>query len=72
MLSRATYPGTRGHRFKLVIRRANSDVLRRSWSFRCVGVWNGLPAAAVECESITTFKRLLDLELGERLHKPLP
>ena len=70
MLDRSTYPGTRGHRFKLVVQRASSDVLRRSWSFRSVNAWNSLPAVVVECESVTTFKRLLTLELGERLYRP--
>ena len=72
MLSRATYPGTRGHRFKLVVLRANTDILRRSWSFRSVNIWNSLPASVVECESLTTFKRLLTRQLGESLYKPLP
>ena len=72
MLSRATYPGTRGHRFKLVVLRANTDILRRSWSFRSVNIWNSLPASVVECESFTTFKRLLTRQLGESLYKPLP
>lgn len=70
MLVRSTYHGTRGHRFKLVVQRASSDVLRRSWSFRSVNAWNSLPAVVVECESVTTFKRLLTLELGERLYRP--
>ena len=70
LLARSTNHVTRGHRFKLVVRRANTDVLRRSWSFRCVNAWNSLPAVVVECGSIATFKRLLTLELGERLFKP--
>ena len=70
LLARSTNHVTRGHRFKLLVRRANTDVLRRSWSFRCVNAWNSLPAVVVECGSIATFKRLLTLELGERLFKP--
>ena len=36
-----------------------SDARSRSFSVRCVGVWNGLPAGVVQLTDITHFKQAL-------------
>ena len=59
--------GTRGHAFRLVLPSAVSDMKRRFFPSRCVRVWNGLPAEVVEGDSLTSFKRLLAVHLGDRL-----
>ena len=51
--------GTRGHLLKLVPPPCFSDARSRSFSVRCVGVWNGLPADVVQLTDITHFKQAL-------------
>ena len=67
MFEMARNVGTRGHLFKLSIPVCRSEVLRRSFVVRRVILWNSLPASVVEATSIDTFKRLLDLFLGDML-----
>ena len=60
---------TRGHPFKIGVSRCELECRRRSFSQRCVGVWNSLPQDVVMCESLPIFKshihRLLARELFE-------
>ena len=58
---------TRGHRFKIYKPRHNLEVRRRSFAHRVIDDWNSLPSSVVESNSITVFKRLLQVELGPRL-----
>ena len=59
MFSLAPRVGTRGHLLKLVPPPRFSDARSRSFSVRCVGVWNGLPAGVVQLTDITHFKQAL-------------
>ena len=59
----------RGHIFKLVMPQCNTDIKKRSFNVRCVGVWNRLPANVVESQSLTAFKSSLAEFLGEVLFK---
>ena len=68
MFERSGVDRTRGHRFKLVLPRCRSELFRRSFFVRSVGHWNKLPNALVESDSLFSFKRGLDLHLGERLY----
>ena len=69
ILERARYAGTRGHQFKLAMPVCHTEVGRRRFGARreTIDIWNALPAAAVECTGIDTFKRKLDAHLGDRL-----
>ena len=51
---------TRGHRFKLSVRRAKHQIRAKVFSNRVVGIWNQLPDAVVSAASTNQFKNLLD------------
>jgi hypothetical protein len=68
MFSLAPRVGTRGHLLKLAFPPSSSDVRSRSFSVRCVGMWNGLPAEIVQLTDITRYKQALaDLMYDEFL-----
>jgi hypothetical protein len=52
--------GTRGHRLKLTILRANSDTVKNSFAFRVPKIWNFLPSEIIESQSIRIFKARLE------------
>ena len=54
----------RGHNLKIYKPRHNLDVRKRSFAHRVVDNWNSLPSSVVNSQSLTTFKRLLQLEAG--------
>ena len=56
----------RGHRFRMRIPVCRTDLRRRSFAVRCVGVWNCLPSEVVECESVGGFKGGLDRCLRDK------
>ena len=64
------YGTTRGHRLKLVVPTCRSELRRRMFPVRCVMAWNSLPARVAEASSIESFKKGLDLFLGDRLFAP--
>ena len=59
--------GTRGHGLKLSVPICRSEMGRRIFGSRVVGVWNSLPSSVVEAPSLESFKRGLDLFLGDQL-----
>ena len=63
--------GTRGHSLKLSIPVCRSEVLRRSFAVRRVMLWNSLPREVVDSPSLDSFKRRLDVFLGDRLFEVL-
>ena len=56
---------TRGHEYKLAVPRCRTELKRRFFSSRVVGVWNGLSAETVGADTLGTFKRRLDVSCGE-------
>ena len=50
---------TRGHKYRLVKQLGSSPIRRHSFFYRVVNLWNDLPAIAVECTSINSFKNTL-------------
>ena len=71
ILERAQYAGTRGHEYKLAVPVSRSEVGRRRFGARrdTIEIWNSLPSTVVESNSIDTFKRLLDIQLDDKLYK---
>ena len=57
----------RGHPLKIFVQRPSLEVRRRSFAVRVVRDWNSLPAETVMAQSLETFKRLLQRDLGQRL-----
>ena len=51
---------TRGHRFKLKIKRSRLDVRKYLFSQRVADEWNGLPESVVTSASVNSFKNSLD------------
>ena len=62
---------TRGHSLKLVMPACRSETFRRGFGVRRVLLWNSLPAAVVELDSIAGFKKGLDRFLGDKLFEVL-
>ena len=60
--------GTRGHPLKLSVPRCNTDLRKRSFAVRRIGVWNGLPQTVVLSSSLNVFKRVLSEHLGDKLY----
>jgi ribonuclease P/MRP protein subunit RPP40 len=51
---------TRGHRFKLAKSRSRLDIRKNFFSQRVVNIWNKLPEAVVEADSVNSFKNKYD------------
>ena len=60
--------GMRGHRYRIHVSRAVCNVRQRSFSFRRVSIWNGLPDFVVSAPNLSTFKHLLAQTLGNKLY----
>ena len=58
---------TRGHKLKIFVSRAITDVRKRSFARRCVKVWNGLPEWVVTAPDLRTFKKGLVQAIPDRL-----
>ena len=58
---------TRGHRLKVHLPRSNTDIHKRSFSKRCINLWNSLPEWVVSAPDLTAFKRGLDVTIPEKL-----
>ena len=54
----------RGHNKKLFVRRANTSLRQRFFSYRVVTPWNSLPSDVVNAGSLCKFKLLLDVHLN--------
>ena len=59
---------TRGHRFKLVVYRSETEARRRFFTRRVVTTWNNLPSHVVESTSLDMFKSRLHKALGDLLY----
>ena len=59
----------RGHSFKLIMSRCNTDVKRKFFDDCSIGVWNGLPRMVVESGSLSSFKSSLAKFLGNSLYQ---
>ena len=70
VFERSRYERTRGHRFKLVVPTCRSELRRRMFAVRCVSKWNSLPARVAEASTIDSFKKGVDLFLGDSLFVP--
>ena len=57
----------RGHNLRIFLPRFNTDLRKRSFAIRVIADWNGLSPNTVNAQSLTTFKRLLQVDLGQRL-----
>ena len=57
----------RGHNLKIFIPRFHSDLRKWSFAVRMIADWNGLLTDTVNAASLTTFKRLLQIDLGQPL-----
>ena len=51
---------TRGHKYKVVKKRCNTNLRKHFFSYRNVDIWNKLPAYIIESDTIETFKTRLD------------
>ena len=69
VLEREFHGATRGHRFKVSIPVCRSELRRRFFSVRVATLWNGLPVAVAERESIGGFKSGLDQALGDLFYQ---
>jgi len=52
--------GTRGHSYKLLVKRSRLDIRKHFFAIRIVPVWNSLPASVVDSETPQIFKSRLD------------
>ena len=59
---------TRGHCYKIFPSTLRTDVRKRSFSRRCIPVWNSLSAEAVCADNVSRFKEKLDSELNDSLY----
>ena len=59
---------TRGHNYKLFLKRCNLDIRKYFFAFSIVSLWNGLPPKIVNAGSIKSFKNLLqDVDFNSQL-----
>jgi hypothetical protein len=58
--SRSPGQSTRGHAWKLLVPRCNSDTRKFFFSNRVVPIWNSLPTEAVTANNLDAFKRKLE------------
>ena len=58
----------RGHSLKIFLPRSNLEIRKRSFAIRVVNDWNSLCETTVTSQSLDTFKRLLQRDLGQRLY----
>ena len=49
----------RGHALKLYLPKPRTDIMKFSYVYRVVKLWNDLPSAICESNSLTIFKQLL-------------
>ena len=62
---------TRGHKWKIFVRRPNLELRKHSFCYRVVRDWNSLPQHDIESETLNQFKARLDKYWqGERFANP--
>ena len=59
---------TRGHCYKIFPSCSRTDVRKRSFSIRCIAVWNSLPAETVCAPNLSCFKGRLASCISDRLY----
>ena len=59
---------TRGHSHKIFPSAIHTDVRKRSFSQRCINMWNCLSAETVSGRNVSEFKCLLDREINDALY----
>ena len=59
---------TRGHHLKIRVQQCRLETRKRFFSNRVVEAWNALSPAAVQADTVNTFKAYLHRELGEQLY----
>ena len=69
IFEREFHGATRGHRMKVSIPVCRSELRRRFFSIRVATLWNSLPAAVVEADSIGGFKSGLEEALGDLFYQ---
>ena len=67
VLPRSNEGRTRGHPYKLMVFRAETEARRRFFTNRVVTYWNNLPAEVVTSTSVAMFKSRLHQALGDLL-----
>ena len=63
----STNTHTRGHQYKLAVRRTKTEARRRFFTNRVVTTWNNLPSEVVMSPSLQIFKSRLHEALGDLL-----
>lgn len=58
---------TRGHSKKLYLPKAKIDCRFRFFALRVINAWNQLSPHTVEAKTLSTFKKLLKIDLGPKL-----
>ena len=69
LLERQSHGATRSNGYKLSVPRCHSELRRRFWSVRCVGLWNRLPSGVVGAGSVEGFKARLDSHMGDTFYR---
>ena len=69
MFEMARSDRTRGHRLKISVPVCRGDLMRKFFTVRVVTLWNSLPGALVEAESVSDFKSGVQRFLGNELYK---
>ena len=59
---------TRGHCHKIFPSAVTNDIRKRSFSQRCISIWNSLPAETVCAHDVNTFKHMLDRDINDALY----
>ena len=59
---------TRGHPLNIFTPHTSTDTRQRSFSYRCIRIWNRLPAETVCAPDLRTFKKLLESNLRDEFH----
>ena len=59
---------TRGHSYKLMVHRTETEARRRFFSNRVIAIWNNLPDSVVSSPSLNSFKSGLNMALGDLLY----
>lgn len=63
--------GTRGHDMRLERKHSRLDVRNKFFSVRVIPAWNKLPQSLIDCNTVNSFKHLLDKSWDELFPKLL-
>ena len=68
LLDFRVHGATRGHKSKVAVPRCRTELKRRFFGSRVVGVWNSLSADTVGANTLGMFKGRLDVSCGEAFY----